>query len=223
MWVKICANTNLEDARLAAALGADALGFVFAAVSTRRVTPEQVAPIVRELPEAVEKIGVFAELEFASIRAAVEFSGLTGVQLHGSYDPELIKALRREFDGRIDILQTLHWQVTAGLEQAEAFEANARRVAEDGLVTRLLVDAKTPKGDGGTGTVFDWTMAKPSFEVARRAMPVVLAGGLTPDNVAEAIRTLHPWGVDIASGVECAPGKKDPAKLKAFVTAAKAG
>ncbi|MGO4209467.1 hypothetical protein AB4043_01395 [Terriglobus sp. YAF25] len=96
MWVKICANTNLEDAKLAVELGADALGFVFAAASSRRVTPQQVAPIVQELPESIEKVGIFAELDLAAIRAAVEYAGLTAVQLHGEYTPELILGLRKE-------------------------------------------------------------------------------------------------------------------------------
>lgn len=221
MWVKICANTNLDDAKLAAELGADALGFVFAAASSRRVTPEQVAPIVQELPEAIEKVGVFAELDLPSIRAAVQYAGLTAVQLHGEYNPELILGLRKELGSPVTILQTLHWQVTAGLEQGEAFEASARRIAEDKLAARLLVDAKTASESGGTGTAFDWSLARASIEIARRGMPIVLAGGLRPENVAEAIRTLRPWGVDVASGVESSPGKKDPEKLQAFITNAR--
>jgi len=221
MWVKICANTNLEDAKLAVELGADALGFVFAAASSRRVTPEQVAPIVQELPQPIEKVGVFAELDLAAIRAAVEYAGLTAVQLHGEYTPELIPGLRKELSTPVTILQTLHWQVTAGLEQAEAFEASTRRIAEDRLAARLLVDAKTDSASGGTGTAFDWNLARASFEIARRGMPIILAGGLRPENVAEAIRTLRPWGVDVASGVESVPGKKDPEKLQAFITNAR--
>lgn len=221
MWVKICANTNLADARLAAEMGADAVGFVFAEASSRRVTAGEVALIVQGLPDNVDKVGVFAEMDFATIRDTVEFAALTSVQLHGPYDPALVEALRKEFRARIDILQVLHWKVGAGLEQAEEFESMARLVGGNTEVTRLLVDAKTPLASGGTGTSFDWKMAGPSFAIAKHQTEVILAGGLNPQNVAEAIRTLHPWGVDVASGVESEPGKKDSLKMADFIANAK--
>jgi phosphoribosylanthranilate isomerase len=208
MWVKICANTSLEDALLAAAAGADAVGFVFAE-SVRRVTPEQVAAIVPQLPEALEKIGVFVDAGFEELVRTARACGLTGLQLHSAGDPELAARLRGHFGDSLRILQVIHYQ--QGLEtQLRASQANR---AVDGV----LVDSRTATLLGGTGTTYDWNAASHAFASSAAGLRLIVAGGLNPVNVGEAIAALRPWGVDVASGVEASPGRKDPAKVRAFV------
>jgi phosphoribosylanthranilate isomerase len=212
LWVKICANTSLEDAMLAADAGADAVGFVFAP-SPRRVTEAQVAAIVPRLPESVEKIGVFVGATTDAIAAAVRACGLTGVQLHSDAGAGAPMKLRAEFGARLRILRVVHFGPDAA--------ALAAAYAADANVDAVLVDSRTAVAVGGTGFAFDWDEARRTVFRGGGAARLVAAGGLNPENVAEAIRTLQPWGVDVASGVEVAPGKKDPAKLRAFVMAAR--
>jgi phosphoribosylanthranilate isomerase len=208
MWVKVCANTSLEDALLAAEAGADAVGFVFAE-SVRRVTAAQVAEIVPHLPATLEKLGVFVDADFDELVNTVETCGLTGLQLHSAGDPELPALLRKHFGDGLRILQVIHYQ--QGLEtQLRAAQLN---VAIDGV----LVDSRTATLMGGTGQSYDWATASRSFAMSAAGMKVIVAGGLNPANVGEAIAVLRAWGVDVASGVEAAPGKKDPAKVRAFV------
>jgi len=209
MWVKICANTSLEDAMTAAEAGADAVGFVFAE-SVRKVTPAQVRAITPHLPASVEKIGVFVDARFDDLAAAIEGCGLTGVQLHSSCEAGAAARLRERF-GSLRILRVIHFQ--NGLER-ELREAQA-----DEAIDAVLVDSRTAHLVGGTGIRFDWQAARGSFAGSRLRM--VTAGGLNPENVGEAIAMLRPWGVDVASGVEAAPGKKDAAKVRAFVEAAR--
>jgi len=216
MWVKICANTCLEDALKAAELGADALGFVFAP-STRQVTPEQVRSISAQLPENVERVGVFASVPIAEIAAAVEEAGLTAVQMHGGVDLELARRLGERLGPAISIIQTLHWQVSDDAASAAAVLEQMRAVAVSQQDYRVLVDAKIGASpSGGTGKSFDWETARGVLS-SQPKLRVIVAGGLRPDNVANAIRTLRPWGVDVASGVEREPGRKDFAKLKSFI------
>jgi phosphoribosylanthranilate isomerase len=213
LWIKICANTSLADARLAAEAGADAVGFVFAP-SSRRVTAEQAAEIVPHLPLTLEKIGVFVDAAFAEIAAAVETAGLTGVQLHFGSAPELPAQLREKFGAKLRILGVVHFDAAAG-ERAAAL---AREVNLDAL----LVDSRSAAAVGGTGQSYDWNLASQTvFRNSGRHKPIVAAGGLNPANVAKAIATLRPWGVDVASGVEAAPGRKDAAKIRAFIAAAR--
>jgi len=208
MWVKICANTNLEDALLASQAGADAVGFVFAE-SARRVTTEQVAAIVPHLPGEVEKIGVFVDLNFEELIRTVEVCGLTGLQLHSASEPELAARLREHFGPELRILQVVHYQ--QGLEtQLRAAQVNA---AIDGV----LVDSRTATLVGGVGQTYDWSAAGRSFAASAAGLRLVVAGGLNPANVGEAIAALRPWGVDVTTGVEVLPGKKDAAKVRAFV------
>jgi len=226
MWVKICANTNLADAHLAATLHADAVGFVFAP-STRRMTAAEVGAITPLLPAEIDKIGVFHSQDAEEILATVREAGLTGVQLHRAYLPllvvELRKALPKE-EGRIRILQTVHWDVAAteseSATQPERFARQIRQIAEDGMVDAILVDSSTKSGSGGTGVSFNWKRAAQAMADAQ--IPIVVAGGLRPTNVAEAVETLCPWGVDVASGVEAEPGIKDPEKVRLFIANAKA-
>ena len=213
IWVKICANTSLEDARLAAEAGADAVGFVFAP-SPRRLTTTGVAEITPRLPTKLEKIGVFVDATFEEICAAVVACGLTGVQLHTASDPNLAKRLREHFGTKLRILCVVHF----GADAAEQTAA----IAADPSVDAVLVDSRTATAVGGTGIRFDWDKARASVFTSTGAIKLVAAGGLTPGNVAEAIETLRPWGVDVASGVEVTPGQKDPEKVRAFVANARA-
>ena len=226
MFVKICANTNLEDARLAAELGVDAVGFVFAP-SKRRVTPEQVEPMLRELPAGLKKVGVFAGADLVAIAEQVRRSGVTAAQLHGSFDAGLVRALDTEFGGALKIIQTVTYAVDVdAAEQAEAdarFEQALKLVFAEPAVWAVLIDAAKAGASGGLGVAVDWTRAG---RIAQKAMAgcephprVILAGGLSPENVAQAIAEFQPWGVDVASGVEAAPGKKDSDRLRAFVEA----
>jgi phosphoribosylanthranilate isomerase len=207
MWVKICANTNLEDAQLAAAAGADAVGFVFAE-SVRRVTPPQVRTIIPHLPEALEKYGVFVDGGVEEIAATIEECGLTGVQLHASQDPALARRLRERFAIRLGIVRVIHY---GGDLEERLLEAQ-----QDDAIDSVLVDSRTATLLGGTGRRFDWQQARGNF-VSAAGLRLVVAGGLNPENVSEAIETLRPWGVDVASGVEASPGKKDPMKISAFI------
>jgi phosphoribosylanthranilate isomerase len=214
LWIKICANTSLEDTLLAVEAGANAVGFVFAP-SPRRVTALQVAAIVKRLPAAVEKIGVFVDAPLEEIYTVVRECGLTGVQLHSKTDPTMPAKLRTHLGPEVRILRVVHF----GEEAAE----EAARIAKDANVDAILVDSHTPTAAGGTGITFDWATARNTlFENIETQKRLVAAGGLNLENVADAIATLHPWGVDVASGVEEAPGRKSAFKVWAFVTCARA-
>jgi phosphoribosylanthranilate isomerase len=213
MWIKICANTNLEDALLAAEAGADAVGFVFAE-SPRRVTLKQVAAITPHLPEALEKFGVFVNSGLEEIAQTVTECRLTGVQLHAANDPLLAEKLRKRFGQELTILRVIHY--------SQDLEPQLKTAQADRNINGVLVDSRTATAVGGTGTRFDWEAARRGFLETASHLRLIAAGGLNPMNVAEAIQTLEPWGVDVASGVESSPGKKDPARVKAFVSAARA-
>jgi len=217
LWIKICGNTSLEDALLAVAAGADAVGFVFAP-SPRRVTAEQVAAIVPHLPATVEKIGVFVDAALDEIVATVQTCGLTGVQLHFETEPELPARLHERLGPELRILRVMHF----GAETAERHLAQLAEHARNPHVHAVLVDSRTAAAVGGTGVAFDWDAARGLIFDAGGPINFIAAGGLTPENVAKAIATLRPWGVDVVSGVEAAPGRKDAAKVRAFVANARA-
>lgn len=221
MWIKICGNTNLEDAQLAAELGADAVGFVFTP-SARQVTAAQVSEITPHLPEGIECVGVFPALKAEEIANIAQESGLNTVQLHGGVSMELVRQLDEIFNGQVKLIQTVHWDVDAGDASAALLAQQLRQINEADLVNRVLIDSKVGAATGGTGVTFDWNAARTTLAEAGAGLKLIVAGGLRPDNVAEAIHHLNPWGVDVASGVEAEPGKKDPAKLAAFIRAARA-
>jgi len=221
MWVKICGNTNLEDAAHAAASGADAVGFVFAE-SKRRVTSAQVAAITPHLPAAVERVGVFESRDAEEIARVALDAGLTAVQLHGGLDEGLLEGLAEKFRGRVQIIQTLHWRVEA--EPSSGGDSSARRLGLEldrlaalGIVDRVLIDSKVGGAGGGTGVAYDWNAARSIFAMAPGSLRLMVAGGLRPDNVASAIAELKPWGVDVSSGVERSPGRKDRALVENFI------
>jgi len=212
LWIKICANTSLADAMTATEAGADAVGFVFAP-SPRRVTAEHAAAIVRELPAEMEKIGVFVNATLDEIAATVEAAGLTGAQLHSEVTAEETAKLRARFGPRLKILRVVHFEADATERAAAA--------ALDLSVDAILIDSRTAMAVGGTGQTYDWELASRTLFQNAKERKLIAAGGLTPENVAEAIATLKPWGVDVVSGVEVAPGRKDAAKVRAFIANAR--
>ncbi len=216
MWIKICANTSLEDARMAADLGADAVGFVFAP-SVRQVTPADVAAITPHLPAHVERVGVFPALPAAEIAEIAAQAGLTAIQLHGELDLALIERLHHLVAGRMHIIQAIHWQLDADLASSVAVARQLTRIAAQGIVERVLIDSKVGSATGGTGQTFNWSAARAVFSQAAPTLHLIVAGGLRPENVAEAIAGLEPWGIDVASGVEAEPGRKSREKLSAFI------
>jgi len=228
MWIKICANTNLDDAALTAELGADAVGFVFAP-SKRRVTAEQVAAITKHLPDGVEKVGVFHSDDADGITAAAQEAGLTAVQLHGEMRPALVAALNDVFEGHVKVIQTVRCEI--GAVDAH-FETALEAALSNPGVFAVLLDAAEAGVSGGLGVAFDWERVAPvvravvaRVNASRGAddLPkLIVAGGLRPENVAEAIAAFAPWGVDVASGVEDSPGVKDPERLRAFLGNARA-
>jgi phosphoribosylanthranilate isomerase len=235
MWIKICGNTNLEDARVAAEAGADALGFVFAP-SPRRVSIGQARRIIGELPPGIEKVGVFVDADLSQIAATVDHAGLTGVQLHRFADPGLPSQLRENYARTarpVKILRVLKLEAAEGRENPQAvsteseaqgsgyaaFDRSLDELARDSGVYAVLVDSAISTTPGGTGTSFDWRAAQASFQRATPGTRLIVAGGLRPENVGLAIATLRPWGVDAVSGIEATPGKKDPARLRAFIAA----
>jgi phosphoribosylanthranilate isomerase len=197
MFVKICGITNEDDALLATALDADALGFVFAP-SPRQVDAETVRDIVRRLPREVHTVGVFRDERPERIIEIVGRAGLRGVQLHGHEPASEVKWIRERVQFVI---------------QAFAAGDPALASAAQSAADIILVDSPNP----GSGKVFDWQLA----EGAPRGKRILLAGGLTPENVGDAIRLVRPWGVDVSTGVEATPGRKDPGKLRRFVVAAR--
>ena len=219
MWIKICANTNLEDAQLAAELGADAVGFVFAP-SPRQVTAEEVARITPHLPEGLECVGVFPALEAQQIAAIAQECGLTAVQLQGGVSFERLRQLNEIFNGKVSLIQTLHWEVDGDGASAAVVAGQLRQIDAEGLIGRVLIDAKVGEALGGTGITFNWDAARATLAETGSGLKLIVAGGLRPENVGDAIRRLNPWGVDVASGVEQSPGRKDPEKLAAFIRAA---
>lgn len=213
LWIKICGTTSLADAELAVEAGADAVGFVFAP-SPRQVTAAQVAAIVQRLPQTVEKIGVFSEAGADEIAAVIREAGLTGAQLHFDASPELISQLRERFGDSLRIVRVVRIRAEDSSDVAE--------IPTDANADAVLVDSCSKTGGGGTGIAYDWKLAASTIFRDARLRKYIAAGGLNPMNVGEAIATLKPWGVDVASGVESAPGRKDPARLRAFIINARA-
>jgi phosphoribosylanthranilate isomerase len=210
IWIKICGTTNREDALTAVEAGANALGFVFYEKSPRKIDPETAREVVEQLPREIEKVGVFVNQPVEKILNIVMQAGLTAVQLHGVdfRRPEFMRSLK---DGReLKIFLVLQ------PDEISRFEAEGY---ENGDIGAVFVDSGTSQLPGGTGKTFDWRAATAGVEAIKRNSNLVVAGGLDPSNVAEAIRILKPWGVDVASGVEAKPGKKDPDKVRAFIEA----
>ena len=197
MFIKICGITTEDDALLAVALGADAVGFVFAP-STRQIAPQRVFDITRRLPPEIMTVGVFRDEAPARVAELVRASGVKAAQLHGHETPEMTRAVKE--------------QVRFVIQAFPAGSSGLARAAEHGADV-ILVDSPSP----GSGLVFDWGLVDEAPQDAR----ILLAGGLTAENVTTAIYRVNPWGVDVSTGVEKEAGRKDPVKLKAFIEAAR--
>jgi phosphoribosylanthranilate isomerase len=210
-WVKICGTTNLEDALTAVEAGADAVGFVFYEKSPRKIGADAARKIVEKLPASAEKIGVFVNGREDSICAVADEVGLTAVQMHGDNEDPRVADLLVVRRPRLKVLAAISMHHANPLERAGMWDPD--------VVHAFLVDSGSSSKHGGTGEVFDWRASVQMLDEIRRFGRFVLAGGLAPVNVVEAIGTLKPWGVDVVSGVEAKPGKKDPEKVRAFVKA----
>ncbi|MDD2540031.1 MAG: phosphoribosylanthranilate isomerase [Desulfuromonadaceae bacterium] len=198
--VKICGITNLEDALMAVEAGADALGFVFFQGSPRYVSPAEAAGIIRRLPAFVQVVGLFVNEDLATVNEVADQCGLDLVQLHGDESPGYCAAVRRR------VIKAFRVKDASSLDEITNYR-----------VAAYLLDAWSPAAHGGTGTTFNWDSAV----LASAAHCIILAGGLTPENVAMAVATVKPYAVDVSSGVERAPGKKDAVKVSSFIRAAK--
>lgn len=209
--VKICGITSIEDARAAWQVGADALGFVFA-TSPREITFDRAREIRRTLPPFIAAVGLFVNTDAARIVASVEEVGLHAVQLSGDESPEDVRGLRealnRSFPGAsVSLMKSVRLGTPSDIDTARLYEPH---------VDSLLFDSYKPGMYGGTGQAFEWEWLQgasgPQF-----GKPIIVAGGLRPDNVYEAIHRMNPFAVDVSSGVESAPGKKDPHKMEQFM------
>jgi len=202
-WIKFCGTTSLDDAIASVEAGANALGFIFAP-SKRRITVERAQAIIRELPAGVERVGVFLNGTIDEIRETVSKVDLTGLQLHGNeFAPEVYSYLPKDRQASLRIIKTV---MMCG--RFEWFVDPLTTVP--GVVYAWLLDS-----GAGSGKTFDWQAAR--AQLGQRQGRFIVAGGLTPGNVGEAIRTFSPWGVDVVSGIEAEPGRKDREKMKAFV------
>ena len=199
--VKICGLTNLADAQAAVAAGADMLGFIFAEKSPRRMTVEAVAALGRQLPQHVVRVGVFVDAPEDFVLRASRECGLNLLQFHGSESPEFCTQF--------------------GLMSVKAFrirDEQSLAALPDYPTDAWLLDTYAETQAGGTGQTFNWELA---IAAKQHGRPIFLAGGLTPENVAAAVRRVQPFAVDVSSGVEFAPGKKDHQKVAAFIRAAR--
>ncbi|MGF1578636.1 MAG: phosphoribosylanthranilate isomerase [Gemmataceae bacterium] len=209
MRIKICGLTNVADARVAAELGADAIGLNFYPKSKRSIDESTAAMILKEMPAFVDPVALFVNESIPEVVARVRrLEGIRTVQLHGD-DLEVVPNLAYSFIPAFSVRDE------ASLSMVDAYLVRCR---ENGrLPTAVLLDAHVPGEYGGTGQTAPWdVLAKYSCEV-----PIILAGGLTPENVADAVRIVKPYGVDVASGVELTPGKKDHEKMREFINAAR--
>jgi phosphoribosylanthranilate isomerase len=199
--VKICGITNASDALAAVESGADALGFMFYEKSPRRISIPQAVEVIRELPPFIMKVGVFVDAEEDTVMRAIGDCGLTMLQFHGQETPE--------------------YCMQFGLMNMKAFrmrDAESLKALQNYPTDAWLLDAFVADKLGGTGEKFNWDLA---IEAKKLGRPIFLAGGLTSANVAEAVRTVQPFAVDVSSGVEASPGKKDLVKVRDFISAAK--
>lgn len=199
--VKICGVTSIEDALAAVEAGADALGFMFYERSPRKISTDMASAIKNVLPPFITRVGVFADATENAIRSAA-LCGLNALQFHGNEQPDFLKRF-----SPITTIKAFRIQNAASLAMLSAYNTSA-----------WLLDNYTPAQLGGTGTTFNWDIAVQARKLGR---PIILAGGLTPENVADAVRKVRPYAVDVSSGVESAPGRKDPQKMAAFIRAAK--
>ena len=221
-WVKICGITNLEDALTAVDAGADALGFVFYEKSPRKVDAATARKIAAKLPADVEKVGVFVDADPGLAAATVRNAGLSGMQLHlAQFNSSACRLFAR--DGtRMFVVLPANWLLNRTSELSKiiaVFKSASESSPCDRSLDAVFLDSGTAQVPGGTGVTFDWTKAAPIASRISQSFNLVVAGGLTVANVTEAMHILKPWGVDVSSGVEARPGKKDPEKVRRFISA----
>jgi len=217
--VKVCGITNLEDARQAVHAGADALGFIFVENTPRFVTPEQVAPIVRALPPFVTPVGVFWDHPSGHVKSVVEACGLRAIQLHGDEKPE-------DWQGTaVPVVKTIKLPPASTIEGLPEYRVRERFGAFlwRKIAAAILFDSEARWSEGETREPVEWQTIRMMGAMAppEARMPIVLSGGLTPGNVARAVAVVQPFAVDVNSGVEARPGKKDPDKVRRFIAEAK--
>jgi phosphoribosylanthranilate isomerase len=225
-WVKICGITNLEDALVAVEAGANAVGFVFYAKSPRHMAPEEVARISESLPAALERVGVIVPHSIDEISFIARTARVSALQLHLAVMAPLVGSESAShahgmlaFAPADKLFLALPAAPFIERKSSPDFAALRGGALPKGIFDTVFLDSGSPTQPGGTGRAFDWKAARPLVEDMNKQVNVVLAGGLTPQNVTEAMRILHPWGVDVSSGVEASPGKKDPQKVRAFIRA----
>ncbi len=204
-WVKICGNTTIDDALAAVQAGADAIGLIFAPASPREVNRQEAAEIVAALPSSVLSIGVVVNENVDFLRGLLRVCRLQGLQLHGDESPEEVLALREDVKFLIKVIR---------VKDAKSLEA----IPSYQGVDAVLLDTFKPLQRGGTGTVFDWGLIP---KAKKYGIPIIVAGGLTPENVGDLVRQAEPFGVDVVSGVERSPGRKDQDLVRRFVLQAK--
>ena len=203
MKIKICGITNSNDALACAAAGVDMIGLNFCEQSPRYIRPDQARTIARTLPLSIQAVGIFVDTPVEEIRRVARDVGLRVVQLHGSESPEMCAELARDFE----IIKALQIGGGFGAQRASAYP-----------MCTILLDTYNERVAGGAGDVGDWELARATKKFASR---LILAGGLSPENVTQAIATVEPDGVDVCSSVESAPGVKDPGRIQQFVDAAR--
>ena len=194
-WIKLCGITNIEDALNAVSLGVDALGFIFAP-SLRRVKPDVAKKIIQTLPKTLLKVGVFVNEGWEQVQGVTKYCGLNGLQFHGKESPEYCQNFFHP------VFKAIHVKDLESLMDMEKYDD-----------VSILLDTYSPAQAGGTGTPFPWEIAL----IAKEKRDFILSGGLSPSNVREVIKKVKPWGVDVCSGIEAAPGKKDLSRMITFV------
>ena len=200
--IKICGITNLRDAKQAYKAGADAIGFVFAK-SPRRISIQKAKSIAKAIPSSIKKVGVFVDASEDFVKKAIKIVGLDAVQFHGNESP----AYCRKFRGLAEVIKAIRVKNRGSLDRIKAYDVDA-----------VLLDTYNPRKKGGTGKTFSWALA---IAAKKFKKPVILSGGLSPDNVRQAAEKVKPHAVDVSSGVEVSPGRKDHAKVKEFIKNAK--
>jgi phosphoribosylanthranilate isomerase len=205
-WIKFCGTTSLDDALASIEAGADALGFIFAG-SKRGIVPQGAQEIVRSLPAGVERIGVFFDNGGAGIARVLDQVDLTGIQMHGwrDFPPEVYDHLPVDRRDKLRKIKTI------------LVDRDFTRTWKGTMASSDFVDAWLLDSGAGGGKAFDWHLVR--TQMAGQEGSFIIAGGLSPENVGDAIRLFRPWGVDVATGIEREPGRKDPEKMKAFVAA----
>ncbi len=200
-WIKICGITDIKDALKVVELGADALGFVFYEKSPRKITKEKAKEIIDSLPKGVVKVGLFVDELEEKVNEITSYCNFDILQFHGDETPDYCKKFPQK------IIKAFRIKDKESLANIPKYE-----------VDYYLLDAYSEAAPGGTGRTFNWNLAKEAKEFGK---PIILSGGLNPENIIEALEKVSPFGVDVSSGVELSPGKKDQKKLKEFITEAK--